>query len=309
MAVSITMRNIIKKYGDKSALNNVTLGVEKGHIHAIVGTTGSGKSTLLRVIATLSAPTLGSGYINGLNLGARQNQIRHQIGYMSQDSRFEEALTLIENLMLHGKLHGIDQNDLVNRISGFVTRFDVADQLHYYPAEVSFGTRRKMEFIRAILHAPAILLLDEPTASLDQNSKELMEQFLREQKLRFTTVMVSNNIEQIERLADRISVFDQGRIVADGTLQELKETDRENRIMDLMLSETHERDYNIMDASSLVESYSINGKRYEIVTKADTPSEQVVALFPERVVEAIPRLPALTDILKRMIRVEETMHE
>ena len=77
MAVSITLRNIIKKYDEKAALNNVTLGVEKGHIHALIGTTGSGKSTLLRVIATLCAPTLGSGYINGLNLGARQNQIRH----------------------------------------------------------------------------------------------------------------------------------------------------------------------------------------------------------------------------------------
>ncbi|MCF6238742.1 MAG: ABC transporter ATP-binding protein [Candidatus Marinimicrobia bacterium] len=308
MAVSITLRNIIKKYGAKTALNNVTLGVEKGHIHAIIGTTGSGKSTLLRVIATLSVPTLGSGYINGLNLGARQNQIRHQIGYMSQDSRFEESLTLMENLILHGKLHGITQADLNNRIGGFVKRFDVADKLSSFPSEVSYGTRRKMEFIRAVLHNPSILLLDEPSASLDQGCKELMEIFLREQKLRFTTVIVSSNIEQVERMADRISILDEGRVIADGTLAELKETDRENRILDLTLSETHERDFNILDASAQVISYTVQGNRYEIITEADVPPETIIALFHERVIQAIPRLPALADIFKRMIKAE-AMHE
>ena len=308
MAVSITLRNIIKKYDDKAALNNVTLGVEKGHIHALIGTTGSGKSTLLRVIATLCSPTLGSGYINGLNLGARQNQIRHQIGYMSQDSRFEQSLTLMENLTLHGKLHGIAQGDLINRISGFVRRFEVVNSLHSFPREVSYGTRRKMEFIRAVLHNPSILLLDEPTASLDQGCKELMEAFLREQKLRFTTVMVSSNIDQVERLADRISILDEGRLVADGTLKELKETERENRILDLTLSETHERDFNILDASPHVVSYTVQGNHYEIITEVDIPPEKITALFHERVVEATPRLPALSDIFKRMIKVE-AMHE
>jgi len=309
MAVSITLRNIIKKYGDRAALNNVTLGVATGHIHAIIGTTGSGKSTLLRVIATLSTPSLGSGYINGLNLGARQNQIRHQIGYMSQDSRFEESLTLLENLTLHGKLHGIAESDLLNRISGFVTRFDVADALHDFPGEVSYGTRRKMEFIRAVLHNPSILLLDEPTASLDLGCKELMEIFLREQKQRFTTVLVSSNIDQVERLADRISIIDQGRIVADGTLQELKETDRENRILDLTLSETHERDLNVLDAAPQVVSYSAQGNHYEIITAADVSPQSITGLFPDRVVQAIPRLPALADIFKQMIKVEAAQHE
>ncbi len=308
MAVSITLRNIIKKYGDKAALNNVTMGVQKGHIHAIIGTTGSGKSTLLRVIATLSAPSLGSGYINGLNLGARQNQIRHQIGYMSQDSRFEQSLTLMENLTLHGKLHGIAQADLHNRISGFVTRFEVAASLHAFPHEVSYGTRRKMEFIRAVLHNPSILLLDEPTASLDQNCKELIESFLREQKLRFTTVIVSSNLDQVERLADRISILNGGRLVADGTLQELKETDRENRILDVTLSETHERDFNILDASPHVVSYTVNGNHYEISTEIDVPPESIIALFQDRVVEAAPRLLNLTDIFKKMIKVE-IIHE
>ena len=308
MAVSITLRNIIKKYDEKAALNNVTLGVEKGHIHAIIGTTGSGKSTLLRVIATLCAPTLGSGYINGLNLGARQNQIRHQIGYMSQDSRFEQSLTLFENLTLHGKLHGIAQTDLLNRISGFVSRFEVVDSLHSFPREVSFGTRRKMEFIRAVLHNPSILLLDEPTSSLDLGCKELMEAFLREQKLRFTTVMVSSDIDQVERLADRISILDEGRLVADGTLKELKESERENRILDITLSETHERDFNILDASSHVVSYTVQGNRYEIITETDTNPQVIIALFSERIVEAKQRLPMLTDNFKRMIRVE-AMHE
>ena len=308
MAVSITLRNIIKKYGDKAALNNVTLGVEKGHIHAIIGTTGSGKSTLLRVIATLSEPTLGTGYINGLNLGARQNQIRHQIGYMAQNSRFEESLTLMENLTLHGKLHGISQADLHNRISGFVNRFEVVDKLRSFPGEVSFGTRRKMEFIRAVLHNPTILLLDEPAASLDQGSKELIEIVLREQKLRFTTVIVSSNIEQVERLADRISILDDGRVVADGTLKELKETDRENRILDLTLSETHERDINILDTTPQIVSYMVKGNHYEIITETDTPPEAIIALFHERVIQAAPRLPALADIFKRMIKAE-ALHE
>jgi len=301
VAASITLRNIIKKYGDKAALNNVTIGVEKGHIHAVIGTTGSGKSTLLRVIATLSAPTLGSGYINGLNLGARQNQIRHQIGYMSQNSRFEEALTLMENLTLHGRLHGIIQADLLNRITGFVTRFDVAKSLHSFPSEVSYGTRRKVEFIRAVLHNPTILLLDEPTASLDQNCKDLVETFLREQKTRFTTVIISSNVDQVEYLADRISILDDGQIVAEGTLKELKENDRDNRVLDINLSETHEKDINLLDASSGIVSYRMKGKHYEIITEPDVAPESITALFADRVVQANPRLPALADIFKRMI--------
>lgn len=308
MAVSITLRNVIKKYGDKTALNNVTLGVEKGHIHAIIGTTGSGKSTLLRVIATLSAPSLGTGYINGLNLGARQNQIRQQIGYMAQDSRFEGSLTLLENLVLQGKLHGIDQADLLNRISGFVTRFNVVDQLHAFPAQVSHGTRRKMEFIRSVLHNPSILLLDEPSASLDIECKELMETFLREQKLRFTTVLVSSNIDQVEKIADRISILDEGRVVADGTLKELKESDQEDRILDITLSETNEKDINVLDAAEGVISYRVEGNRYEIVTEPTIHSEAIIALFNGRVKEAVPRLPTLADIFKRMVKVE-AIHE
>jgi len=308
MAVSITLRNIIKKYGDKAALNNVTLGVEKGHIHAVIGTTGSGKSTLLRVIATLCVPSLGSGYINGLNLGARQNQIRQQIGYMSQDSRFEESLTLMENLILQGKLHGIAEADLLNRISGFVSRFEMIDKLHSFPREVSYGTRRKMEFIRAVLHNPTILLLDEPTASLDLGCKELMETFLREQKLRFTTVIISSNIDQVERIADRISILDEGRVVAEGTLKELKETEQENRIVDLTLSETHERDFNILDASPHVSSYSVQGNHYEIITEADVSPESITSLFSDRIVQASQRLPSLSDIFKRMVKAE-VIHE
>ncbi|MCF7823780.1 MAG: ABC transporter ATP-binding protein [Candidatus Marinimicrobia bacterium] len=308
MAVSITLRNIIKKYGDKAALNNVTLGVEKGHIHAVIGTTGSGKSTLLRVIATLCVPSLGSGYINGLNLGARQNQIRQQIGYMSQDCRFEESLTLMENLILQGKLHGIAPVDLLNRISGFVTRFEMIDKLHAYPHEVSYGTRRKMEFIRAVLHNPSILLLDEPTASLDLGCKELMETFLREQKSRFTTVLISSNIDQVERIADRISILDDGRVVAEGTLKELKETEQENRIVDLTLSETHERDFNILDASPDVSSYSVQGNHYEIITETDVKPEAITALFNGRIVQASQRLPGLADIFKRMVKAE-VIHE
>ncbi len=308
MAVSITLRNIIKKYGDSVALNNVTMGVEKGHIHAIIGTTGSGKSTLLRIIATLSAPTLGSGYINGLNLAARQNQIRHQIGYMAQDSRFEESLTLMENLTLHGRLHGIDEADLLNRISGFVTRFKVTPHIHEFPREVSFGTRRIVEFIRAVLHNPNILLLDEPTASLDQSCKDLMETFLREQKSRFTTVIVSSNIDQVEQLADRISILDDAQVVADGSLSELKETDRENRILDLTLSEVQEQDINILDAQQGVVSYSVHGNHYEIITDPDTPPARITGLFQDRVVKANPRLPSLVDIFKRMINLE-AIHE
>ena len=308
MAVSITLRNIIKKYGEKAALNNVTMGVEKGHIHAIIGTTGSGKSTLLRIIATLCEPSLGSGYINGLNLAARQNQIRQQIGYMAQDSRFEESLTLMENLKLHGRLHGIAEADLLNRISGFVTRFKVAPHIHEFPREVSFGTRRIVEFIRAVLHNPSILLLDEPTASLDQSCKDLIEIFLREQKLRFTTVIVSSNIDQVEQLADRISILDDGQVVADGSLQELKETDRENRILDVTLSEVHEKDFNVLDATPTVISYTVQGNHYEIITEPDTPPETITALFLDRVIRANPRLPSLVDIFKRMINLE-AIHE
>ena len=308
MAVSITLRNIIKKYGDKTALNNVTLGVEKGHIHAIIGTTGSGKSTLLRVIATLSAPSLGSGYINGLNLGARQNQIRQQIGYMAQDSRFEESLTLLENLILQGKLHGIDQNDLLNRISGFVTRFKVVEHLHDFPSKVSYGTRRKMEFIRAVLHNPSILLLDEPSASLDIECKELMETFLREQKLRFTTVLVSSNIDQVEKIADRISILDEGRVVADGTLKELKESDQEDKILDITLSETNEKDFNVLDAAEGVVSYKVEGNHYEIITEPVVDPQSITGLFSGRVIEAVPRLPSLGDIFKRMVKAE-AIHE
>ena len=137
MAVSITLRNILKKYGTEPVLKNITVGVERGHIHAIIGPTGSGKSILLRVMATLCEPNLGSGYINGLNLTARQNQIRHQIGYMAQRSRFEQELTLLENLLLHGKLHNLGEQDCLARISGFANRFQITEMLNRFPREVS----------------------------------------------------------------------------------------------------------------------------------------------------------------------------
>lgn len=304
MAVSITLRNILKKYGSDPVLKNVTLGVERGHIHAIIGPTGAGKSVLLRIMATLSAPNLGSGYINGLNLSARQHQIRHQIGYLAQEPCIERELTLLENLLLHARLHAISQRDALARISAFATRFGVTDSLQRFPREVSHATLRKTEFIRAVLHNPSILLLDEPTASLDESSKLQLETFLREQRTRFTTVMVSSNLSQIEVLADRISLLKEGQVIADGTLAELQESDMENRVLEITLTESEDRDVTLLDGKEGVISYAMRGNHYEVITEQDVPPEKILSLFADRVQVFKPRQPNLNDLFLRLLKVE-----
>jgi len=305
VAVSITLRGILKKYGGKPALKNITLGVERSHVHAIIGPTGSGKSVLLRVMATLCMPDLGSGYINGLNLGARQNQIRHQIGYMAQYSRSEPGLTLLENLLLQAHLHGITIKDALARITGFADRFEIGEELKHFPEDVSLGTQRKTEFIRAILHNPSILLLDEPTASLDERSKRIMEEFLREQKNRFTTVMVSSNLPLVERLADRISILAEGQVVADGTLHELQISDQDNRVYDISLNSLDERDITVLDSHPGVISYAIRGGEYEVITAPEVTPEEILKLFLPRVTSFRPRNPSLQDLFVRIVMGEK----
>jgi len=310
MAVSITLRNITKKFGAVTAVNNLSFGVEHGTIFAIVGPSGCGKSTLLKIMATMLAPSQGSGYINGQNLIARPWQIRQQIGYMGQRVILDEQLTILENFVFHCKLHGLDDQEAEARILGLAERFDLMDILHELPESLAYGVRRKIQLVRTLLTQPKILLLDEPTRSLDRQTALKIWDYLKEHRSSLTIVMITSSMAEVEHVADRLIIMNRGHILVDGSVDEILYAQQPNLVLEATVRDYDEDEYRTIRDAEFVLGISRNENVYEIITKSPAAQAQIIQLFkPGNLVAFIPRRTRLADAFIHTLTQEQMIDE
>lgn len=310
MAVSITLRNITKKFGGITAINNLSFGVEHGTIFAIVGPSGSGKSTLLKIMATMLTPSQGSGYINGQNLIARPWQIRQQIGYMGQRVILDEQLTILENFIFHCKLHGLSDEEAEARILGLSERFDLIHILHELPESLAYGVRRKIQLVRTLLTQPKILLLDEPTRSMDRQTALRIWEYLKEHHTSLTIVMITSSMAEVEHVADRLIIMDRGHILVDGSVEEILHAQQPDQILEATVQEVDEEEYQTIRDSDLVLKISRTQNVYEIVTKNQVNTGKIIQLFkPGNLMSFVPRRARLADAFIHTLTQEQMINE
>jgi daunorubicin resistance ABC transporter ATP-binding subunit len=222
---AVTAEDLTVVYGDKAALDGLNLSIAPGVIHAILGPNGAGKTTFIRVATTLLTPTSGSIHVLGRNVVTDAAAVRDLIGVAGQYATIDEVLTGEENLLLTGTLYGLPANERRARAGDLLSRFDLTDAARRPARTYSGGMRRRLDLAASLMGNPEVLFLDEPTTGLDVRTRNALWEEVRAIADRGVTVVLTTQyLEEADALASRISIIDTGRVVAEGTPQELKST-------------------------------------------------------------------------------------
>ena len=207
-----------------TAVDNITLAVRRGEIFGLLGPNGAGKSTLIRVLTTLLLPTSGTACIDNYDIIQNPEKIRSIIGVCPQNSTLDVELTAYDNLEFYGTLVNVDENILDRRIGELLTMADLTDRAHMKVQTFSGGMRRKLEIVRAFIHHPLILFLDEPTIGLDPEARhEVWQQISKLNDEKTTIILTTHYMDEAEKLCNRIAFVDKGRLIALDVLENLKQ--------------------------------------------------------------------------------------
>lgn len=229
----IAVNDLVKTYpGPVEAVRGLSFSVEAGEVFGVLGPNGAGKSTTIRILATLSTPTRGSARVAGFDVATHPQEVRRRIGYVAQASAVDPQATARENLALQGRLFGLHGSALKGRVDELLALFGLSHAAGRLVKGYSGGMRRRLDLAMGLVQRPNILFLDEPTTGLDPESRALLwqevERLAREEGL--TILLTTHYLEEADRLASRVAIVDEGRLVALGTPDELKRTLRGDRV-------------------------------------------------------------------------------
>jgi ABC-2 type transport system ATP-binding protein len=219
----IEARQVRKSFGDVDVLKGLDLQVRRGTMFALLGPNGAGKSTMVRILATLLRPDAGTVRIDGFDVLDQAAAVRDRIGLTSQEAAVDGRLSGRENLVMMGRLFHLARPVARERAAELLGLFDLEDAADRPVRTYSGGMRRRLDLAVSLITSPAVLFLDEPTTGLDPRSRQLMWETIRGLLAHGTTILLTTQyLEEADQLADRIAVIDDGRIVAEGTGDELK---------------------------------------------------------------------------------------
>ncbi len=220
----ITVRHLTKKFRDLVAVDNVSFAVERGEVFALLGPNGAGKTTTIKMLTTLLSPTSGEIRLNGYDPVTEQDAVRHSFGIVFQDPSLDIQLTAYENMDIHAVLYGVPRTGRHARIEELLRLVQLWERRNDKVEKFSGGMKRRLEIARGLLHHPAILFLDEPTLGLDPQTRNLIWEHVKElnRSEGVTVFLTTHLMEEAERMTDRVAIIDHGRIVAQGSPEELK---------------------------------------------------------------------------------------
>jgi len=211
------------KAGEVRALDGVTLQVPRGEVFGLLGPNGSGKTTMIRILSTILKPTSGTATVNGIDVVKHPNEVRRSIGLAGQYATVDENLTGFENLRMIGLLNHLDKSYVVKRAHQLLEQFGLSDAANRTTKTYSGGMRRRLDLGAALVANPPLLFLDEPTTGLDPQSRQDLWGIIEGLVEGGTTVLLTTQyLEEADRLAKQLVVLDHGKIIAEGTSQELK---------------------------------------------------------------------------------------
>ena len=224
MAPAVFIQNLKKSYGSAEAVKDISFQIEPGEIFGLLGPNGAGKTTTLRVLCTLTAPDAGRVEVSGISVVDRPKAVRQRLGYVAQEAAPDKVLTGRELLQLQAALYHIPRTAAKERINTVLNLLGLEKYADQKTGTYSGGLRKRLDLAAGLLHAPDVLVLDEPTVGLDIESRFVVWDFLRQLKEAGTAVLITSHyLEEIDALADRVAIIDQGSVIAAGTPSELKD--------------------------------------------------------------------------------------
>lgn len=228
---AIIVKNLTKFFKKTLVLKGVDLEVKRGTILTLLGPNGAGKTTTIRILSTLLQPDGGEVVVNGFNVIKEPQKVRESIGLTGQFAAVDEYLTGIENLLMMGRLCRLNYSDTKRRANELTRQFDLVEAQSRKVKTYSGGMRRRLDLALSLMSTPPVLFLDEPTTGLDPRSRLMMWDMIQKLAAENVTILLTTqNMEEADRLSNQIAILDQGKIIAQGTAQELKALIGEDRL-------------------------------------------------------------------------------
>lgn len=224
MTPAILIEKLQKRYGSVEAVKDVSLFVKPGEIFGLLGPNGAGKTTTLRALCTLITPDSGRLEVSGVNVVEKPRQARGRLGYVAQEVALDKVLTGRELLQLQAALYHLPRPMIKDRIAKAIDLLGLAEWADKKSGTYSGGIRKRLDLAAGLLHQPDVLVLDEPTVGLDIESRVAVWDFLRQLRQAGTTVLITSHyLEEVDALADRVAIIDNGVVIATGTPSQLKD--------------------------------------------------------------------------------------
>jgi ABC-2 type transport system ATP-binding protein len=236
----IEVKNLVKKYGNLVAVDDVTFNVKKGEIFDFLGPNGAGKTTTIKMLTTLTSPTSGEIMINGYDTAKQQKEVRDSFGIVFQDPSLDDELTAYENLDMHGMLYKVKRKDRKERIEQLLNFVELWGRKDELVKHFSGGMKRRLEIARGFLHHPKVLFLDEPTIGLDPQTRNHIWTYLKKmnEEEGTTVFLTTHYMEEADKVSNTIAIIDHGKIISGGTAQELKSKTNTNSLEEAFLQLT-----------------------------------------------------------------------
>jgi ABC-2 type transport system ATP-binding protein len=221
---AITTTGLVRAFDERNAVDGLDLTIDEGEIYGFLGPNGAGKSTTVRMLCTLLKPTAGTAIVAGYDVAEHPERVRLQIGVALQEAALDPKQSGRELLRLQGRLYGLSKTDTETRVDDLVTLVDIGDAIDRPIGTYSGGMRRRLDLAAALVHNPKVLFLDEPTTGLDPVSRARVWEEVRRlnESLGMTIFLTTQYLEEADELANRVGIIDEGRLVAEGTPEELK---------------------------------------------------------------------------------------
>jgi ABC-2 type transport system ATP-binding protein len=295
----IKVENLVKRFGDITAVNDVSFEVEEGTIFGFLGPNGAGKTTTINILCTLLAPTSGKAFIAGHDCIKESAEVRKAIGIVFQDTTLDKDLTARENLIFHAYLYNVAKDKMQQRVDDVLRFVDLYSRKDDLVKKFSGGMKRRLEVARGLIHWPRVLFLDEPTLGLDPQSRTNLWEFIAElpEKNKVTIFMTTHYMEEAE-VCDRIAIIDNGKIIAMGTPNELKKAVGG----DVIYIKTTDN----VSAKNEIErlfKFNVSEKESEIYMTCgmgDTCIPEIINTIGEKVISVRLQRPTLNDVFLKL---------
>ena len=308
MAPAVLIQNLQKRYGKIEAIKDVSFQIEPGEIFGLLGPNGAGKTTTLRCLCTLTTPNAGAIEVSGLSVLKNPRAARQLLGYVAQEVALDKVLTGRELLQLQAALYHLPRKKISEQVNSMLALLGLEEWADKKSGTYSGGLRKRLDLAAGLLHQPHVLVLDEPTVGLDIESRVVIWDFLRQLRDRGTTVLITSHyLEEIDALADRLAIIDQGKVIAEGTPSALKDKvggDRITlRIREFAPLAEAEKVKAVVEGMSFVQQVIINSAQGNSLNLVVTPQNEALITIQQALKDAgIPTFgiaqarPSLDDV-------------
>ncbi len=233
--MSITVRNLTKLYGDQKAIDGISFDVKTGEILGFLGPNGAGKTTTMKIITCYMPPNAGTVEVDGLNIEEHSLEVRRKIGYLPENNPLYHEMNVLEYLEYAAELHGLTRSQIPHRIREMVHVCGLESVRHKDIGELSKGFRQRVGLAQAMIHDPDVLILDEPTSGLDPNQIVEIRNLIKQLGRAKTVILSTHILPEVQATCDRVLIINEGKIVADGTPEQLQQEFRGSESLTLEL--------------------------------------------------------------------------